>query len=1697
MSKRMPAGSSLDGWMQQIWRSARLRRGLAQTAGALSAFAPALALANPTGGQVVAGSATIGTAGGNGVIVNQNSQRAAINWQQFSIGSNEYVQFNQPNSSSVVLNRVTGNNPSSIFGSIRANGQVFLINPNGILFAPGSTLDVSSLTASTLDISNSHFMAGRYVFAKDPGEPDATVVNQGSISVTPGGYVVLAGDYVENDGVIQAQTGKVLLAAGGGATLTLDTSGGFISYRIDAPTLARLAGVDNAGSIVANGGAVVMTADVANSLTATAVNNSGLITAHSVRQQGGEILLLSQGGGIENSGTLDASATENGAKGGTVLVHGDGHTLLDPTSVIDVSGDGANGGFVELSGHTLGVRGKVTIGKGGKLLIDPATIKIVDGNVNNSHSVGTTSIGTGIINSDLALSGSVALVASHSILFTGTPGDTIHATQTGHLTLEIGTVTGPSCGQGGVCAADGASATISPLNGGNINITGLGINIAGDFTAIANQGAVTTGNVAAGSITLTAGSITTGNLTAASGFVNVQASGAGGFIQVNGNVKANNNEVVLIDRGGSGISVTGNVTAAFSQALLSASNAGGNVHVKAGNVSGQFVNIVAKGQNSTSIHVANVTATHFGVTINASDSSTSGNRAAKITVGNIVAAKNVSITAHGGNQGGAKVTTGGITAYSSTCGSGDCNDGRVDITANHGIIDVTGNILVTASKANPGNVTLSAGNISFAGITAVRGSVNINESSIASHGIHNITQTAGTIKSRFINVDLNASYGGVMTLNNLTASSSKGSAGIDLTARANNGGAARIVVNGSINVSGVGAGATSTFSGFHNAGITSHTPLGEGPRAAFLTMMASGNGGNPHTIKVNGTINVTGHAGHFNSHTFLHSCECGTVVESGIGGLAEVFAQASGSSGNVQLLGATTVKGPDAQIVVNANTIKTGALTATASGHTLALNVNRSSGEAGPHATFASNNSAGRAVVNLQGSSGEAATSIITGNITLSGKGSASAQLVGRTITTGNITVTATAAKGTRRLTGSGNPLRIAEQNWFQPENPGLFGLRMSTGSYTAGRADVFIAGSNGNNSHSRPATAQSIKVGNVSVTGVGAADVNLTGSLIQVGSVSAIAAGGNMQGTFAGSNEGGVFHQTFTFKNAGEAEVQLDAGSGSHTAITVTGGISTKGPTANINLDGHTVKVSKGLAATGLGGQGTVSSSGTGGAGFTRKFKGPGPLTSVTIGGVGGNSATSINVGGTVSVKGPGLVGIAITGAKVTLGGLSASASAAETYTVVDTQDSLNQTFTADSAAIMVFQTLNDKPGGGPATINGDVTIAAPHGNVAMLSQLNVTGQVKITAGGDIGSDPTTILSRIKAISDVTGNGSGSSNSQGTPSAADLQFKLKAAGVSMVAGGSIDLTGATVTTSGVMALKAGADIILSGVTLNTGTLAADAGSTIHNGGAIGTITTKALALVAGKNINLSSTQISVGSGVMAPVASNAALTAMYADPTFAAAVASDPVLLGGLAAAGISPAAPAPNAVFKAGNTLTLGTMSLTGTYLYMQAGSISLLGPVTVPKGAVVQLAPNGFTGTTDAEGTGAAGATLNLNDNGFFNVFPDGITLVLGGAGQSGAVTLGSNGTFNIGSDNLIVDTTGTVTGLGNVISTGQVVSLASLLTSVPPVTAGEIDPTGNTNPGNDKNKQGQDPNLTGVGTGNQPSIGQDTNPSSVCH
>src|SRR5262249_26280781 len=154
------------------------------------ALVPLAAVANPTGGQVVSGSATITNPSANGTVVHQNSNSAIINWQQFNIGRGQYVQFLQPSSSSVVLNRVLGGAPSLILGSMKANGQVFLVNTNGVFFGKTAVLDMQGFIGSTLDINNSDFLKGNYLFDQ-PGTPGAQIVNEGHIRAHNGGYVVL------------------------------------------------------------------------------------------------------------------------------------------------------------------------------------------------------------------------------------------------------------------------------------------------------------------------------------------------------------------------------------------------------------------------------------------------------------------------------------------------------------------------------------------------------------------------------------------------------------------------------------------------------------------------------------------------------------------------------------------------------------------------------------------------------------------------------------------------------------------------------------------------------------------------------------------------------------------------------------------------------------------------------------------------------------------------------------------------------------------------------------------------------------------------------------------------------------------------------------------------------------------------------------------------------------------------------------------------------------------------------------------------------------------------------------------------------------------------------------------------------------------------------------------------------------------
>src|SRR3954468_61327 len=285
----------------------------------------------PAGGQVASGSATL-TYSPNKLQIDQSSNKAILNWDSFSIGSSAWVNFSQPSPSSVALNRVAGTNPSEIFGRLSSNGQVFLTNPNGVLFAPSASVDVGGLFATTLAIADKDFLAGRYNFYNAGGA--GSVINQGVITAT--GYAALAGPQVRNDGIIVANAGTVALAAGDRVSLDMIGDG---LIRVSVDQAALNASAINAGSIQADGGGVLLTAHSANALLDTVVNNSGIIRAHSLVARNGEIVLDGGSTGVvANSGTLTVAGTDSGTTGGTVKVLGQ-NVGLSTGSTIDASGD--------------------------------------------------------------------------------------------------------------------------------------------------------------------------------------------------------------------------------------------------------------------------------------------------------------------------------------------------------------------------------------------------------------------------------------------------------------------------------------------------------------------------------------------------------------------------------------------------------------------------------------------------------------------------------------------------------------------------------------------------------------------------------------------------------------------------------------------------------------------------------------------------------------------------------------------------------------------------------------------------------------------------------------------------------------------------------------------------------------------------------------------------------------------------------------------------------------------------------------------------------------------------------------------------------------------------------------------------------------------------------------------------------------
>jgi filamentous hemagglutinin family protein len=413
--------------------------------------------ANPLGGNVVGGTAAIQGQGSSSVTINQSSQNAIINWSTFNIGRGETTTFNQTmGSSSVALNRVIGGQgPSFLDGTLTANGRVFIVNGDGILFGPNSSINTSGFLATTHDIRNEDFMAGKYNF-NIPGNPNASIVNLGTITAANGGFAALVAPGVRNSGTITATLGTVSLAAGNAFTLdfygdrliTLAVNDQIASVARDVQTGETLKSlVSNTGKLSANGGRVELTAAAARAVVDSVINNKGVIEASSVGTRNGMIVLSAATGArkpagaptqtIKLSGRISAAGKDKGTKGGTVVVMGENIALSGAT--IDASGD-AGGGKVLIGGDTGGGRlspaaASIELAKLESFVIPTATTVSVDGaSVINASATGSGNGGKVVLWSDQSTTfagtilarggasggdGGFVETSSHTVDFTG------------------------------------------------------------------------------------------------------------------------------------------------------------------------------------------------------------------------------------------------------------------------------------------------------------------------------------------------------------------------------------------------------------------------------------------------------------------------------------------------------------------------------------------------------------------------------------------------------------------------------------------------------------------------------------------------------------------------------------------------------------------------------------------------------------------------------------------------------------------------------------------------------------------------------------------------------------------------------------------------------------------------------------------------------------------------------------------------------------------------------------------------------------------------------------------------------------------------------------------------------------------------------------------------------------------------------
>jgi filamentous hemagglutinin family protein len=548
--------------------SGRLRN-LLLTTSAMMPLGLVPASAGPDGATVVGGAATVQGAGTGNVVVNQSSNSAILNWNTFNIGAGETTRFNQPSSSSVMLNRVTGGlGPSQLYGTLSANGQVFLVNPDGILVGPGGRINTGGFVATTHDIKNSDFMAGRYDFTV-PGRSDASIVNLGHITASSSGFAALVAPGVRNAGTITARLGTIGLAAGNGFTLDLygdqlikltvgDEIAGTVKDVATGQPLRAL--VSNDGRIKANGGRVELTAAAARQVVDAVIKNRGTIEANSVGTHNGMIVLggatrATNGTGaptqtVQIGGRLSAAGKRSGTKGGTIVVTGENIEVAGAR--IDASGH-AGGGTVLIGGDWGGSHPNLALISNPSARLEnfavptASTLSVDAASTINASATNTGNGGKVILWSDLATNFAGTILARGG----SQTGDGGFVETSSHGVLDFtGTAdTRATTGAMGTLLLDPFNVTISN------SATANGLLLSGTFTPNGNNSvlSVTTlqNSLAFSNVTVTTGTTggQTGDITVAAPIGWSSAStltlSAARNISLNGAISATNGSLAL------------------------------------------------------------------------------------------------------------------------------------------------------------------------------------------------------------------------------------------------------------------------------------------------------------------------------------------------------------------------------------------------------------------------------------------------------------------------------------------------------------------------------------------------------------------------------------------------------------------------------------------------------------------------------------------------------------------------------------------------------------------------------------------------------------------------------------------------------------------------------------------------------------------------------------------------------------------------------------------------------------------------------------------------------------------------------------------------------------------------------------------------------------------------------------------------